>query len=97
KEITIGYLGRIALEKGLHLLVEAFALLHQERASLPPLKLKVAGYMSSGDRPYFETVERRVRELRLADKVEFVGEVDRAQKIAFLQSLDIMSAPALYH
>ena len=97
KEFTIGYFARIAVEKGLHILVEAFGLLNQERDSLPPLKLKVAGYMSSGDRPYVEMIERRVRELGLSEQFELVGEVDRAGKIAFLQSIDVMSVPSVYH
>ena len=82
-------------EKGLHLLVEAFALLCADR-SLPELRLKAAGYKSSGDEPYFETVMQRVRELGLANRFEFAGELDRKSKIKFLQSLDVMSVPTVY-
>jgi glycosyltransferase involved in cell wall biosynthesis len=32
----------------------------------------------------------------LAGELEYRGELDRAQKIAFLQSLDVMSVPATY-
>lgn len=92
---TIGYFGRIAVEKGLHLLVEAFAILSAERG-LPPLRLRMAGYKSAGDEPYFETLQRRIRELGLADRFEYVGEPDRAGKIAFLQSLDVMALPTVY-
>ena len=52
----IGYFGRMAAEKGLHLLTEAFCLL-AGRSDLPPLRLKTAGYMSSADRLYFEHVD----------------------------------------
>ena len=95
---TIGFFSRIAPEKGLHLLVEAFAQLQAEQSSgsLPPLRLKVAGYKSSGDEPYFRSVLRRVQELGLAGQFEFAGELDRAGKIAFLQSLDVMSVPTVY-
>ena len=92
---TIGFFSRIAPEKGLHLLVEAFALLCADR-SLPELRLKAAGYKSSGDEPYFETVMQRVRELGLANRFEFAGELDRKSKIKFLQSLDVMSVPTVY-
>jgi glycosyltransferase involved in cell wall biosynthesis len=92
---TIGFFSRIAPEKGLHLLVEAFALLCADR-SLPELRLKAAGYKSSGDEPYFETVMQRVRELGLGNRFEFAGELDRKSKIKFLQSLDVMSAPTVY-
>ena len=80
------------------MLVEAFALLQAEQSSgvLPPLRLKVAGYKSSGDEPYFQSVLQRVRELGLAGHFQFAGELDRTGKIAFLQSLDVMSVPTVY-
>ncbi|HEX3999604.1 MAG TPA: glycosyltransferase family 4 protein [Pirellulales bacterium] len=95
-EITVGYFARVAMEKGLHILADAFCLL-ANRADMPPLRLHVAGYMSSGDRPYFEQVTRRLTEAGLADRFEYHGELDRAGKIAFLQSLDVMSVPTVYH
>jgi glycosyltransferase involved in cell wall biosynthesis len=94
--VTIGYLARIAVEKGLHHLIEAFGLLARD-AALPPLKLRVAGYMSTADQPYFDRIQERVRELNLAERVEFVGEVDRAGKLEFLRSLDLMAVPTVYH
>ncbi len=95
RPFTIGYFARIAAEKGLHLLVEAFGILAQD-ASLPPFELKVAGYRSSADLPYYDRIEQRIRELGLAGKFTFAGELDRAGKIAFLQSLDVMSLPTVY-
>jgi glycosyltransferase involved in cell wall biosynthesis len=94
--LTIGYFGRIAPEKGIHLLVEAFGLLAADR-SLPPLRFAIAGYKSFGDEPYFETVTKRAEELGLADRFQYAGELDRAEKIAFLQSLDIMAVATVYH
>jgi len=94
--LTIGYFGRIAPEKGIHLLVEAFGLLAADR-SLPPLKFRIAGYKSLGDEPYFETIMTRAEELGLADRFQYAGELDRAGKIAFLQSLDIMAVATVYH
>ncbi len=61
--VTIGYFARIAAEKGLHHLIEAFGILAGD-ASLPPLKLRVAGYMSAADEPYFARIQERVRELQ---------------------------------
>ena len=94
--LTIGYFGRIAPEKGIHLLIEAFAQLAAD-ASLPPLRFKIAGYKSPGDEPYFESVIQRTRELNLADRFEYAGELDRLGKLAFLQSLDIMAVATIYH
>lgn len=92
---TIGYFGRIAAEKGLHLLVEAFALLCEE-PGMPPIRLRLAGYKSAGDEPYFDTLQQRIRELGLTDRFEYVGEPDRAGKIKFLHSLDVMALPTIY-
>lgn len=94
-EVTIGYFARVAPEKGLHLLVEAFGLLNHDK-SLPPLRLRVAGYKSSADEPYYEASVKRIRELGLADRFEYAGELGRAAKIAFLQSLDLMALPTVY-
>jgi glycosyltransferase involved in cell wall biosynthesis len=95
-EFVIGYFARVAAEKGLHLLAEAFCLL-AARNDLPPLRLKAAGYMSSADRPYFDKIVARLKSAGLADRFEYHGELDRAGKIAFLQSLDLVSVPTVYH
>ena len=41
--------------------------------------------------------KNRVSELGLNDRFEYAGELDRASKIAFLQSLDVMGIPTIYH
>ncbi len=92
---TVGYFARVAPEKGLHLLAEAFALLVQDK-SLPPLRLRVAGYKSAADEPYLEAVVRRTQQLGLGNRFEYAGELDRAEKIKFLQSLDLMAVPTIY-
>lgn len=94
--VTIGYFARIAVEKGLHHLIEAFDILARD-PSLPRLKLRVAGYMSESDKPYMARIQERVHKLNLSEHVDFVGEVDRAHKLAFLQSLDLMAVPTVYH
>ena len=45
RPFTIGYFARIAPEKGLHNLVDAYRILRQERG-LPPSRLRAAGYMA---------------------------------------------------
>lgn len=92
---TIGYLGRICPEKGLHLLVEAFRILN-DRHGKGWARLRVAGYLGGRDREYFADLERSVREHGLADAVDWLGEVDRAQKIELLRSLDVFSMPTVY-
>ncbi len=92
--VTIGFLSRVCQEKGLHLLAEAFALLAAE-PGLPPLRLAAAGYLAEADRPYLAEIESRLAAQGLADRFEYLGELDRAEKIAFLQSLDVMSTPTV--
>ncbi len=92
---TIGYMARICPEKGLHHLVEALAIL----AAAPGgerVRVRAAGYLGARDRPWFAGVQARVKALNLDDRFEYLGEVDRAGKIRFLQSLDVMSVPTVY-
>jgi glycosyltransferase involved in cell wall biosynthesis len=92
---VIGYFARICEDKGLHILVEACELLAQ-RSDLPRFELRAAGYLGEGDRPYLEKIKARAATGALAGRFEYVGELDRADKIAFLQSLDILSTPTVY-
>jgi len=88
---TVGYLARIAREKGLHLLVEAVGRLAAEGA---PVRLRAAGYLS--DPAYLEEVQAQARQLGIEAAFEYVGEVDRPGKIAFLRSLHAFSVPAIF-
>jgi glycosyltransferase involved in cell wall biosynthesis len=94
-EPTIGYLARIAPEKGLHNLVAAAELLLDDPA-VPPFRVRAAGYLGKLDRPYLETIEKRTRAWKRPETFEYVGELTRAQKIAFLQTLDVLSLPTVY-
>ena len=92
---VIGYLARVCADKGLHLLVEACEQL-ATRQGVPPFVVRAAGYLGAADRPYLAAIERRVASGPLAGKFQYLGELDRPQKIAFLQSLDVMSVPTVY-
>lgn len=91
----IGYLARICEDKGLHLLVEACEHLAQ-RTDLPSFELRAAGYLGEGDRPYLEKLQSRASAGPLAGRFQYVGELDRTEKIKYLQSLDIFSTPTVY-
>jgi glycosyltransferase involved in cell wall biosynthesis len=93
--LRIGYFARICHDKGLHLLAEAFTHLCRD-TSLPPLELHVAGYLATGDKPYLAEIEAKLRAAGVANRYTQHGELDRAQKIEFLQSLDVMSVPTVY-
>lgn len=92
---TIGYLARIAPEKGLHNLCKAYRLLRQ-RDDLPSLRLEVAGYMASEHQDYMLGVERQLKEWGLETEFRYHGVLDRQEKIEFLQRVDVLSVPSPY-
>ena len=95
QSITIGYLARICPEKGLHQLAEALKILADDKG-LPVVRLRAAGYLDEAERPYLNKIKHQLEIWRLADRFEYLGELDRPGKIAFLQSLDVFSVPTVY-
>ena len=93
---TIGYFARIAPEKGLHNLAEAYRILRHERG-LPPSQLAAAGYMAADQQAYFEGITRKLAACGLAGEFSYAGTVDRERKLRFLQSIDVLSVPSGYH
>jgi glycosyltransferase involved in cell wall biosynthesis len=92
---TIGFFARVAPEKGLHVLAEAYHRL-RARPGIGRSRLVVAGYLAPEHQSYLDDVKKRMEEWGLADQFEYRGELDRAGKIRFLQGLDVMSVPATY-
>jgi glycosyltransferase involved in cell wall biosynthesis len=92
---TVGYLARIAPEKGLHVLCEAYQILRQ-REPIRAARLVAAGYLAPEHQPYLEEIRRKLLGWGLEKEFEYQGEVDRARKTAFLQSIDVFSVPAVY-
>ena len=92
---TIGFLGRIAPEKGLHVLAEAYRLL-RESGELAEARLEAAGYMAADCKPYLAEIQKHLQEAGLGDEFHYRGVLDRAEKIRFLRELDVMSLPATY-
>ena len=92
---TVGFLGRVAPEKGLHVLAEAYRILRQS-GDLSAGRLEVAGYMAADCKPYLGAIEESFRRWKLSDEFHYRGVLDRAEKIAFLRQLDVMSLPATY-
>jgi glycosyltransferase involved in cell wall biosynthesis len=92
---TIGYLARFVPGKGLGILVEAFIDL-KRRGVVPNARLRCAGSMTAGDARYVETLKQRLAEAGVAEDVEWLPNVSREEKIAFLESLSVFSVPASY-
>jgi glycosyltransferase involved in cell wall biosynthesis len=93
--LRIGYFARIAPEKGLHVLADAYIRLRQ-RTGRVPIRLETAGYLARSEKSYFDDVRKTLDRAGLAHECSHHGEVDRVGKLAFLQKLDVLSVPATF-
>ena len=92
---TVGSFARVAPEKGLHVLIDAYRRLRQ-RPGVPPTRLLAAGYLLEEHRDYFRGIEARLAEWGLAGEFTYAGAPDRAGKIAVIRQMDVFSMPATY-
>ena len=88
-------MARIAPEKGLHLLASAYIRMRRE-LGLQPSRLEAAGYLAPEHRTYLDGVTQALAAVGLEGEFRCHGTVDRPQKIAFLQGLDVLSVPSPY-
>ncbi|MDX2034128.1 MAG: glycosyltransferase family 4 protein [Blastocatellia bacterium] len=91
----IGYFARIAPEKGLHILADAYRRL-RTRGDFGPARLDAAGYLAPEHRGYLEEIEQSMREAGLGDEFRYHGTLEREEKLRFLQSIDVFSMPTTY-
>jgi glycosyltransferase involved in cell wall biosynthesis len=94
-DFRIGYFARVAPEKGLHLLSEAFQLVRRG-APRSRIRLEAAGYLSPSDRSYLRDIQRALERAGFGNDFTYHGALDRAGKLEFLRSLDVLSVPATY-
>jgi glycosyltransferase involved in cell wall biosynthesis len=96
---TIGYLARMAPEKGLHKIVEALEQMLGSQASQTPLRLRLAGWMGPQHVPFWNEQRSRLDALAAEHPQftwDYAGSVDRAGKLEFLRSLDLFCVPTVY-
>ena len=91
----IGYFARIAPEKGLHVLAQAYVQLRRRNADAD-MQLRVAGYLSPAQSRYLAQARRTLDDAGLGGEFHYDGELDRAGKLRFLRNLDVLSVPATY-
>ncbi len=92
---TVGYMARIAPEKGLHLLADAVGRLAEQVGS-ENIRLLAAGYLGGREKSYYREVVSLIESRGLTDAFEYLGEVDRRRKIEFLNSVHVLSVPTPY-
>ena len=95
RAFTIGYFARVAPEKGLHVLTDAYVRF-RARIGSARVRLEAAGYMAPASQGYLRDAQRVLESAGLAEEFSYRGALDRAGKLAFLQGLDVLSVPATY-
>lgn len=89
KDILVVYMGRIAPEKNLELLVQAFAGVSR---AIPNIKLLIVG---DGQKEHVKDIKRFVSELEIRDRVKFTGGVAYANLPAYLAMCDIFATASV--
>lgn len=95
RPLTVGFLARFVPEKGLHLLVDAFATLIRS-GEFQNLQLVAGGYMSSAYKTYINGIRKKIKDNGLEDRVKLLGTLDRTQKLNLFRQMDVFSVPAPY-
>lgn len=91
----VGYFARVAPEKGLLELAEAYIVLRRATKEAR-MRLDAAGYLAPAQASYLEAVKQKLAAAGLADEFMYHGALDRNAKLEFLQSIDVLSVPATY-
>ena len=89
---TIGYMARLAKEKGLHHLVDAFIQLKSQPGTAK-IKLRIAGWLSGENEPYANEQWKRLNNAGLSDEFEYLGSIEREKKMDFFKEIDVLSVP----
>jgi glycosyltransferase involved in cell wall biosynthesis len=92
---TIGYLARIAPEKGLRFLCDAYQILRSHE-NLPPSQLWAAGYLAPEHKSYLDGIRNDMDSKGLSNQFAYHGELDRLGKQKFLGNLSVFSVPEPY-
>jgi len=93
---TIGFFTRVAPEKGLHILCEAYRRL-RERGELSNSKIEVAGYLVPEHKAYLHGIEEQMKVWGLDGEFYYRGVLDREHKIDFYRNMNVLSVPATYN
>ncbi len=91
----VGYFARLAPEKGLHVLVDAFLEL-RSTGRFDDVELQIAGWLGEHRRGYVDEQFAKLNGAGLGDAYHYAGELDRPEKFEFLAGLDLFSVPTTY-
>lgn len=85
---TVVYAGALSPQKGVHVLMDAFALVKRE---LPAARLVIAG-----KGPMRRSLEEQAQELSVADSVRFLGFVEHRNMVSVYRSGHVFAMPSLW-
>ena len=91
----MGYFARVAPEKGLHVLADAYVRFRR-RTGNARIVLQVAGYLAPNHREYLAKAQDTLATAGLGGEFSYHGTLDRAGKQTFLRGLNVLSVPATY-
>ena len=89
--LVVGMLARGCREKGLDQLIRALPLLASR-----DVEIVAAGAMVDAERDYVTSCFALARDLGVADRFHWLGQVDRPGKLAFLGSIDLFAMPTVH-
>lgn len=92
---TIGYRSPVCPPNGLRVLAEALRIL-KSNPETARCRVKAAGFLAAGDRPYLEKILKDVKSWGLAESFEYVGELTPPERVEFLGGLSAFSVPVIY-
>ena len=92
---TIGYFARMAPEKGLHQLVDAFIEL-ATRSENADLRLLMAGWMGPQHADYWAEQQQKLNRANLQNRWAYLGSLERQKKLEFFRKIDLLSVPTTY-
>ena len=95
RPFTVGYLARVAPEKGLAGLCDAYVRF-RKMPGVDSARLEVAGYLAPDQKRYLSDAQRKLTDAGFGAEFHYRGVLDREQKIEFLRNLDVFSVPTVY-
>ena len=90
--LVVGSLARACPEKGLEQLVRSMPLLTQHR----DVEVLAAGAEVGSEQGYLDRCLTLARELGVADRFHWLGQVDRPGKLRLLDSIDVFAMPTVF-
>ena len=85
-------MARLAPEKGLHHLVDAFIKLRSQ-PDTGHVKLRIAGWLSPENQDYADEQWKRLEAAGLKSEYEYLGSIERERKIEFFSEIDLLCVP----